>query len=58
MRSFVNNLCSIQLGKSPSIDIVYHPSDPIETVVDNIEIKSVGTEIKTCSSEKTVMAIH
>lgn len=52
MRSFVNNLCSIQLGKSPSIDIVYHPSDPIETVVDNIEIKSVGTEIKTCSSEK------
>lgn len=57
MRSFVNNLCSIQLGKSPSIDIVYHPSDPIETVVDNIEIKSVGTEIKTCSSEKTVMAI-
>jgi hypothetical protein len=23
----------------------------------NIEIKSVGTEIKTCSSEKTVMAI-
>jgi hypothetical protein len=57
MRSFVNNLCSIQLGKSPSIDIVYPPSDPIETVVDNIEIKSVGTEIKTCSSEKTVMAI-
>jgi hypothetical protein len=58
MRSFVNNLCSIQLGKSPSIDIVYHPSDPIETVVDSIEIKSVGTEIKTCSSEKTVMAIR